>query len=80
MSLGRVPSIVPSDSPNSQVAPVAGAGIGRTGVGWIVPARDAGGVMTVPLIGIVTDRKAASYGAWVDIPTDAISRCSLAQC
>ena len=29
--------------------------------------------MTVPLIGIVTDRKSASYGAWVDIPTDAIS-------
>ena len=29
--------------------------------------------MTVPLIGIVADRKSASYGAWVDIPTDAIS-------
>jgi putative glutamine amidotransferase len=29
--------------------------------------------MTVPLIGIVADRKAASYGSWVDIPTDAIS-------
>lgn len=29
--------------------------------------------MTVPLIGIVADRKAATYGAWVDIPTDAIS-------
>lgn len=29
--------------------------------------------MIVPLIGIVADRKAASYGAWVDIPTDAIS-------
>ena len=28
--------------------------------------------MTVPLIGIVADRKAASYGAWVDIPNDAI--------
>ena len=34
MSLSRVPSIVPSDSPNSQVAPVAGAGMGWTGVGW----------------------------------------------
>jgi putative glutamine amidotransferase len=30
-------------------------------------------MMTVPLIGIVADRKSASYGAWVDIPTDAIS-------
>jgi len=29
--------------------------------------------MTVPLIGIVADRKSASYGSWVDIPTDAIS-------
>jgi putative glutamine amidotransferase len=29
--------------------------------------------MAVPFIGIVADRKAASYGAWVDIPTDAIS-------
>ncbi|MFD4420911.1 gamma-glutamyl-gamma-aminobutyrate hydrolase family protein [Agromyces sp. NPDC058484] len=29
--------------------------------------------MAVPLIGIVADRKSASYGAWVDIPTDAIS-------
>ncbi|MCD2442578.1 gamma-glutamyl-gamma-aminobutyrate hydrolase family protein [Agromyces sp. SYSU K20354] len=29
--------------------------------------------MTVPLIGVVADRKSASYGAWVDIPTDAIS-------
>ncbi|HKH09262.1 MAG TPA: gamma-glutamyl-gamma-aminobutyrate hydrolase family protein [Agromyces sp.] len=29
--------------------------------------------MTVPLIGRVADRKSASYGAWVDIPTDAIS-------
>ena len=34
--------------------------------------------MTVPLIGIVTDRKAASYGAWVDIPTDAISHTYVA--
>ena len=34
--------------------------------------------MTVPLIGIVADRKSASYGAWVDIPTDAISHTYLA--
>ncbi len=34
--------------------------------------------MTVPLIGIVADRKAASYGAWVDIPTDAISHTYVA--
>ncbi|WP_232498675.1 gamma-glutamyl-gamma-aminobutyrate hydrolase family protein [Agromyces humatus] len=30
-------------------------------------------MMSVPFIGIVADRKSASYGAWVDIPTDAIS-------
>jgi len=34
--------------------------------------------MTVPLIGIVADRKTASYGAWVDIPTDAISHSYIA--
>ncbi len=34
--------------------------------------------MTVPLIGIVADRKSASYGAWVDIPTDAISHTYVA--
>jgi putative glutamine amidotransferase len=34
--------------------------------------------MTVPFIGIVADRKAASYGAWVDIPTDAISHAYVA--
>ncbi|HEU0181268.1 MAG TPA: gamma-glutamyl-gamma-aminobutyrate hydrolase family protein [Agromyces mariniharenae] len=34
--------------------------------------------MTVPLIGIVADRKAASYGSWVDIPTDAISHTYVA--
>ncbi len=28
--------------------------------------------MTVPFIGVVADRKAASSGAWVDIPTDGI--------
>ena len=53
------------DSPDSQVA---------AGVAWDagrehIPGRNA---MTVPLIGIVADRKAASYGAWVDIPNDAI--------
>ena len=29
--------------------------------------------MTVPLIGVVADRKSASSGAWVDIPTDALA-------
>ena len=29
--------------------------------------------MTVPLIGVVADRKAASSGAWVDIPTDGLA-------
>lgn len=28
--------------------------------------------MTVPLIGVVADRKPASSGAWVDIPTDGL--------
>lgn len=34
--------------------------------------------MTVPLIGMVADRKSASYGAWVDIPTDALSHAYVA--
>lgn len=29
--------------------------------------------MTVPLIGVVADRKSASSGAWVDIPTDGLA-------
>lgn len=29
--------------------------------------------MTVPLIGVVSDRKSASSGAWVDIPTDGLA-------
>ncbi|MBM7505165.1 gamma-glutamyl-gamma-aminobutyrate hydrolase family protein [Agromyces aurantiacus] len=28
--------------------------------------------MTVPLVGVVADRKSASAGAWVDIPTDGL--------
>jgi putative glutamine amidotransferase len=35
-------------------------------------------MMTVPLIGMVADRKSASYGAWVDIPTDALSHAYVA--
>lgn len=34
--------------------------------------------MTVPIIGVVADRKSASYGAWVDIPTDGLSHAYLA--
>ena len=34
--------------------------------------------MTVPLIGIVADRKSASSGAWVDIPTDGIPHAYVA--
>ncbi|GAA4370939.1 gamma-glutamyl-gamma-aminobutyrate hydrolase family protein [Agromyces bauzanensis] len=34
--------------------------------------------MTVPTIGIVADRKAASSGAWVDIPTDGIPHAYVA--
>ena len=80
-SLSSLRAIVTCDSPNSQDArPHASHGdhnpvrIGR-GIRKLdtVTERDAGGVMTVPLIGIVADRKSASYGAWVDIPTDAIS-------
>ncbi|WP_173924373.1 gamma-glutamyl-gamma-aminobutyrate hydrolase family protein [Agromyces sp. Marseille-P2726] len=34
--------------------------------------------MTVPFIGIVADRKSASSGAWVDIPTDGIPHAYVA--
>jgi putative glutamine amidotransferase len=37
-----------------------------------------GGVMVVPLIGIVADRKSASSGAWVDIPTDGLPHAYVA--
>lgn len=33
--------------------------------------------MIVPLIGVVADRKAASSGAWVDIPTDGLPHAYL---
>lgn len=34
--------------------------------------------MTVPIIGLVADRKAASSGAWVDIPTDGLPHAYVA--
>lgn len=34
--------------------------------------------MTVPLIGMVADRKSASTGAWVDIPTDGLAHAYVA--
>lgn len=34
--------------------------------------------MTVPLIGLVADRKSASSGAWVDIPTDGLPHAYVA--
>jgi len=40
--------------------------------------HDEGGVMTVPFIGIVADRKSASSGAWVDIPTDGLPHAYVA--